>query len=225
MVSVPILARPGPLRGSRAVVSVGVPRGHRDVWATIYRRNVWRGPESRSGPGSGSAATRHVAPAIVGLVERRGFASVLDAACGDGFWMPDLPGYLGIDRSSIAIERSRALHPDRAYLVADVRDMDGPPFDLVILRDVVQHLTLEDGLAVVAAARRAGRFLLASTYRGGQNVGCDPARLLSGWAYDNDLEAAPFYLGPPLEVIPDGYAYEGDAVRDARKALGLWRSP
>jgi len=156
------------------------------------------------------------------LVERHGFTSVLDAACGDGFWMPDLPGYTGIDRSEWAVERSRALHPDRSYFVADIRDMESS-FDLVILRDVVQHLTLEDGLQVVAAARRVGRFLLASSYRGGQNTGCDPARLMRGWAYDNDLEVAPFHLGPPLEAIPDGYAYEGDSVRDERKVLGLWQ--
>jgi hypothetical protein len=178
--------------------------------------------ESLSGPGSGTAATRHVGPAIVELVARRGIASVIDAACGDGWWMPDLPGYLGIDRAPEAIAWSRQRHPGRRYLLGDLRALDVSA-DLVILRDVVQHLTLEDGLALVRAAMGRCRWLLASTYRGGSNVGCPPERLLAGWAYDDDLEAPPFSLGEPVEAIPDGFAYHGDAVRDPRKVLGLWQ--
>jgi SAM-dependent methyltransferase len=195
-----------------------------NVWSTIYERNVWRGTESLSGPGSGSAATRHVGPAIVELVERHGVTSVLDLGCGDSFWMPDLPGYFGVDVAPEAIARAKANHPERArrYHRIDLRSAGA--FDLVILRDVVQHLTLEEGVALVGLARAAGRWLLASSYRGGDNVGCDEPQLLRGWAYDADLEVAPFGLGEPLEVIPDGYAYDGDAVRDPRKVLGLWAS-
>ena len=79
-----------------------------NVWGRIYTENIWHGVESLSGPGSGSAATRHVAPAIVSLVERYGITSVLDVGCGDGFWMPDLPGYIGLDVSPVAIERGPA---------------------------------------------------------------------------------------------------------------------
>jgi SAM-dependent methyltransferase len=191
------------------------------VWGTIYERNVWAGSESLSGPGSGSAATRHVGPAIVSLVERYGITSVLDVGCGDAFWLPELPGYVGLDVSHVALERARLRHPERRYHLGDIRDMDVSA-DLVILRDVVQHLELAPGVGLVRAARGRGRYLLASTYRGGANVGCSQGALLRGWAYDNDLEAEPFSLGEPIEVIPDGYAYDGDAVRDPRKVLALW---
>jgi SAM-dependent methyltransferase len=190
----------------------------------IYRADIWQGSAygSRSGPGSGTAATAHVGPAIVELIERHDIRSVLDVGCGDSAWMPDLPHYVGIDPSREAVRLARERHPERHYLVGDIRKLRLLA-DLVILRDVVQHLTLKDGVELVKAARAAGNWVLASTYRGGANVGCNERQLLRGWAYDCDLERQPFGLSVPLEVVPDGYAWEGDSVRDERKVLGLWR--
>jgi hypothetical protein len=191
-------------------------------WSSIYQANVWAGTDSLSGPGSGAAATQHVGPAIVDLCSRYGIRTVIDAACGDGFWMPDLPGYLGIDRAPEAIAWSRTRHPHRQYIVGDLRTCDAQA-DLIILRDVIQHLSLSEGTALVRAALEKGRYLLASSYRGGHNTGISEAQLMRGLSYDDDLERPPFALGEPLEAIPDGYAYAGDDVRDERKVLGLWR--
>jgi SAM-dependent methyltransferase len=187
----------------------------------IYRRNGWNGVESRSGPGSGPAATARVAEAIVELVRRHGVRSVLDVGCGDGYWMPELPGYLGIDPAPSAIRTARSRHPERAYLVGDIRD-PGPwrkAYDLVLSRDAMQHLPLHVVADVLAAIRATGsRWLLASTYHPGRNVDIRP-----GGYYEPDLEAAPFSLGPPDEMVFDGWDYgKPGVVRDPRKYLGLW---
>lgn len=189
------------------------------VFDRIYRDNVWNGVESRSGPGSDTAATARVAPAILALVDELGISSVLDVACGDGYWMPPLPGYLGIDVAGEAIARSRRRHPDRDYLVGNVAAIAPRPFDLVIFRDAMQHLPLGDGLAALEAIRASGsRWLLASTYVGGENVDVGV-----GDCYSPDLAVAPFSLGPPERLIFDGYRYDDpDAARDPRKHLGLW---
>ena len=81
-----------------------------NVFEDIYRINAWNGVESKSGPGSGPVATAHVAAAIVELVDELGARSVLDAACGDGYWMPDLPGYTGIDIAPEAIRIAQRRH-------------------------------------------------------------------------------------------------------------------
>lgn len=190
-----------------------------NVFSRIYRANAWNGVESLSGPGSGSAATGPVATALRELVAELGITSVLDAACGDGWWMPDLPGYVGVDVAPEAIRRSRRRHPNRLYRVGDFATMPLPRFDLVIVRDVLQHLSLAHGAAAIDALRRTGsRWLLASTYTGGANVD-----IADGDCYAPDLEAAPFDLGPPARRIFDGYAYhEGGGVRDERKHLALW---
>lgn len=192
------------------------------VFSEIYQRNGWNGVESLSGPGSGPAPTAPIAAAIEELVWRLNIQSVLDVGCGDGYWMPDLPGYVGIDVAPEAIELARSRHPDRAYLVTDVDDerIRAGRFDLVITRDAMQHLSFADGLALLEGIRRTrSHWLLGSTYVGGDNVD-----VATGECYSPDLSAAPFDLGPALELIVDGYGYEHPGeIRDARKHLGLWK--
>lgn len=189
------------------------------IFDTIYRGNLWNGEESLSGPGSGASATMRVAPAITALVEELDVRSVLDVACGDGYWMPDLPGYLGIDVSAEAIRRARKLHPERSYRVTDVRTASLQAFDLVIVRDVIQHHSLTGGQAILDAVARTGsRWMLASTYVAGENFDVP-----TGDCYWPDLTALPFFLGVPERLIFDGYGYaDPDEIRDPRKHLGLW---
>jgi SAM-dependent methyltransferase len=184
----------------------------------IYRGNLWSGVESLSGPGSGSAATDPVKGRIVELVERLGVRSVLDVGCGDGFWMPDLPGYLGLDVVPQAIRMARKRHPKRLYALGTIHAMR-PKAELVIIRDVIQHLPFAEALALLDAVSGTGAmWLLASTYRGGANRDIE-----AGDCYSPDLTAEPFSLPEPTELIPDGYAYhDGGGVRDATKYLGLW---
>lgn len=191
------------------------------VFSEIYRENRWNGVESRSGPGSGDAATEHLRSAILELVAELEVASVLDAACGDGYWMPDLPGYTGVDVAPEAIALARRRHPERRYLVGSLATMRLPRVDLVIFRDALQHLSLRDGVEALAAiVDSRPRWLLASSYAGGENVD-----IVTGEAYSPDLTAPPFGFGPPERVIFDGHHYhrhDTGEVRDARKFLGLW---
>lgn len=194
------------------------------VFDRIYRTNAWNGKESRSGPGSGYAATETIARELAALVAELGVTSVLNAGCGDDLWTPDLPDYAGIDVSREAILSARARHPQRRYAVDDVRRFVArpvfEPFDLVIIRDAIQHLPLVDGREVLEAVSRSrARWVLASTFVGGMNVD-----VAIGEAYSPDLMAEPFWMGQPERLIFDGWGYEdGTAVRDPRKHLGLWR--
>lgn len=185
----------------------------------IYADNGWSGDESLSGPGSGLVPTRPVADALVQLVRSLGVHSVLNAACGDDMWMPDLPGYLGIDIVPLAISRARHNHPNRAYAVGDARSITLPAFDLVLVRDVFQHLSYEDGQQLLGNIAASGsRWLLASTFMGGPN-----RDIVTGEAYRADLEAAPFGLPPAGQRIFDGYDYKKpNEERDPDKWLALF---
>jgi SAM-dependent methyltransferase len=131
------------------------------VFSDIYRMNAWQGDESLSGPGSGSTATAHLAADIVAMVAELDIRSVLDVACGDGYWMPDLPGYTGIDVAPEAIELARARHPERRYLVGSAATVRLPRADLVIFRDALQHLSFR-----VREHRHTERCLLLAQPRG-----------------------------------------------------------
>jgi SAM-dependent methyltransferase len=190
-----------------------------DVFDRIYRTNAWAGSESLSGPGSGTSATWRTAQAVQELVARLGVTSVLDVGCGDGYWMPELPGYLGVDVSWAAITAARAHHPGRRF--EQLRPgWPMPRADLVVCRDAVQHLPLEEGVELLRRAWREAqpRWLLLSTFVGGENVD-----VAVGEAYSPDLTQPPFGLPAPLELIPDGWSYDGSpGMRDPRKHLGLW---
>jgi len=148
--------------------------------------------------------------------------SVLDVGCGDGYWMPDLPGYIGIDVSKVSIDLSRLRHPSRSYIRCNLLDTTMRA-DLIILRDVVQHLSLEEGTALVHAAHERCQWLLASTYVGGENTGLNREQQERGYGYPNDLTVDPFHLGQPVNTYFDGAGWQDPAeVRDKRKVLGLW---
>lgn len=197
------------------------------VFDDIYRRNAWNGVESLSGPGSGSAPTKNLTAALLELVTQLDIKTVFDAACGDGFWMPDLPGYMGIDISGEAVAKAKARHPHRIYDRGDIRTYLIPKVDLLICRDVIQHLSFADGLDVLNAIKKAApKWALLSTYINTENIDIEPAVTSSGMGYCPDLTKPPFSMPPPERHIPDGYGWEpenADQVRDPRKMLGLWR--
>jgi len=185
------------------------------IFDSIYRDNLWNGVESRSGPGSGDIATRALPDELRFIVHLHEISSVLDVGCGDGYWMPELPGYVGCDVSEIALRLARRRHPERTY----VRKWPTGYFDLVIIRDVIQHLPLAAGLELLERVRAmAPRFLLASTYVGGLNVD-----IPIGDAYSPDMQADPFSLPEPAYWIFDGSHYhQTSEPRDPTKFLALW---
>lgn len=186
------------------------------IFDQIYRDNLWNGVESLSGPGSGDLATRMIPAELSFITERYRITSVLDVGCGDGYWMPDMPGYVGLDASLIALDLARERHPDREYVETWP---EGRRFDLIIVRDVIQHIPLADGLRVIERVRDSmPRFMLASTYVGGLNINIE-----IGDAYSPDLQREPFNLPEPVYWIFDGYHYhETDEPRDPTKYLALW---
>jgi SAM-dependent methyltransferase len=183
-----------------------------EVFDEIYRSNAWEGVESLSGPGSGSDATRALIPQLLALIERLEVKSVLDVGCGDGYWTPDLPGYIGVDVSQMAIDLARVRHPERDYRI----DLEGAPLercDLALVRHVMQHLSLEDGRWLLTRVRASGaQWLLATTYMKGANRNVE-----TGDGYHIDLRKPPFDLGEPAQTLADpGGSWDLDC------RLGLW---
>ena len=58
---------------------------------SIYKRNLWNGAETRSGPGSSKAATEKLAKWLPKLMTEINATSILDVPCGESYWIPDLP--------------------------------------------------------------------------------------------------------------------------------------
>lgn len=169
-----------------------------------------------SGPGSSLVATGLLRRWLPALLKGMGITSVLDAPCGDGLWMPDLPGYVGVDLVPAVVARAQRRHPERTYIVADVCENKLPQVEAVFSRDGMQHLSLADGLAALRNFRRTGAtWLIASTHENGKNVDVE-----TGGYYEPDLEAYPFLLGTPWCVVEDGRWDSG--VVYPHKYIGVW---
>lgn len=192
-----------------AVIETSRSAAFRKVW----QRNLWRGAETRSGPGSGSQATTALRTALPTVLES--CRSVLDVGCGDCFWQPELPGYVGIDIVPEAVAAARIRHPRRHFLVLDGVAGPLPRADAVLCRDTFTHLSLADGLTLLANIRATGaKVLVATTFIGGVNIGADATD-----HYRPDMTSAPFNLGPPRLLLPDGQ-HPGYVVPE--KQLGVW---
>lgn len=200
----------------RDLVSGRPITGRSLAFRRIWSRNTWRGDETNAGPGSGTVATAGVVRFLGAIAAEYGITSIVDAGCAESFWMPDLPGYIGVDIVPEAIASARERYPDRDFRVLDIVSDDLPPTDAVILRDVLQHLPLADGLAVIDNVRRSGaRIMIASTHNGGTNRDIP----VGGW-YPIDMTAPPFGFGLPDRAIDDGVWATG--VRFPDKRIGVW---
>jgi len=105
------------------------------------------------------------------------------------------------------IERARLNAPDKEFRVLDILEEDLPTADAVMCRDFLQHIPDRMVSRVLGKLRRFP-VLIATSYCNSENVEMDPAR---GFRRLN-LQAAPFNLGPPSEII----------VESADHVLGVW---
>ncbi len=122
-------------------------KGYRtSVFERIYRGNLWADPESVSGTGSGQAATAVVRRELPELFRRLGVRSLLDAPCGDFYWMREIVGelerYTGVDIVPELIQRNADAFGSEtvSFLCADIAADPLPPADLVLCRDCFIHL-------------------------------------------------------------------------------------
>lgn len=199
-----------------------------ETFEEIYQTNFWEGEESLSGPGSGHFATHRLPWELMLFKDQWDKKdqpqSFLNVACGDDFWTPWLPGYIGVDVAPTAIARAKERHPNRTYIELDAVREELPTCDVVIVRDCIQHLPLEDGLALLENIRKSGtKWMIVSTFVDGVNEDIEV-----GDAYRNNLCEAPFNEGEPLKWIPDGYStteLEMIPTRDKGKFLGIWSMP
>ena len=188
-------------------------------FGAIYRDRMWQNPETASGFGSTLAATGQLRRGLNDFFRRNDIASWLDAPCGDANWQPHVRfsgRYTGIDivPDMIAANRERI---DRSGWQFEVRDIVSdalPAADLVLCRECMNHLPLDDGVRALANLERAaGKFLLVTDYPQCRDNAQQPA----SFRYRPlNLTLAPFGLR-----TPDAWIDEDD--HEPGKRIAIWR--
>lgn len=188
-----------------------------------YRGRCWGGgpDESASGPASSLASTEELRLALPALLRDLGVRTLLDAPCGDFFWMSrtrlSLDRYIGADIVPELIDEVRRRHgaPGREFIVADLTRDRLPVADAVLCRDCLTHLSLRKAAAALENIRRgASTYLLATTFPGAVAVNRDI--LTGGWRM-LDLRLPPFNLPAPIRLLDDWSQVPG-------RKLGVWRT-
>jgi len=194
-----------------------------DVFARIYRENIWGSAESRSGPGSTKARAADFLDDVVALLRRRQVRSVVDAGCGDFSWagvVADVVDrYIGVEVVPELVERHQReqLRPGARFMCADFSSADLPEADLILSRDSLVHLSFADIDRALANFERSGATYLLTTTFIERDRNDD---IVTGDWRPLNLQAAPFHWPEPIDLVDERCTHTGGIYRDKR--IGLW---
>ncbi|KAF0102859.1 MAG: glycosyl transferase family protein [bacterium] len=124
-------------------------------FTTIYDKHTWLG-QSMSGPGSDANRTAVFRTYLEEFIRDKGIRSVVDLGCGDWSYsrLVDWGGtnYTGIDVVESVIERNRTQYGSErvSFSCLNAATTDLPAADLLIAKEVLQHLPNADILAILS---------------------------------------------------------------------------
>ena len=113
---------------------------HKEIFSDIYRRKLW-------GEGSGGGSLPPATAPFAALVRKYGAGKrVLDLGCGDGHAaaLYGIEQYTGIDVVPEMVEYCRQMHPWGKFECLDILSDPLPPAELVVCKEVTQHLCDQD---------------------------------------------------------------------------------
>jgi hypothetical protein len=192
--------------------------------------NIWGGKESVSGPGSDLLQTKVIRQEIPRLLKTYAIKKMLDAPCGDLFWMKEIlpeitdngTHYTGADIVLKLIEQNKTNFSNSRVDFKNIDLTSGPIpcVDLIFTRDCFIHLSFYNILAILENYKRSGStYLLVSTYTDDRKNTDVNHFYLYGRALN--MQKFPFYFGLPIQLITEGCTEGNGAYAD--KSLGLWK--
>ena len=193
----------------------------------IFDENSWGNSESISGEGSNLERTKVVRAKLPGLLARHGVRSILDAPCGDFYWMKEVPlgdiDYIGADIVPEIIAKDVEWYSAqrRRFVLCDLVSDPLPKADLILCRDCLVHLPYAETRRAIDNFTRSGAVWLLTTTFTGERTNRDIE--IGDWRPIN-LERAPYGFPRPVDVLNE----ESDEVDEELgafpdKSLGLWR--
>lgn len=183
-----------------------------EIFSAIYEKKLWAEQESVSGEGSTLAATEIVRRELPRLFDKFAIRSLLDAPCGDFYWMQYVVretgiAYHGADIVPPMIAKNNEAHGSATirFSVLDITRDAFPQADLWLCRDCLIHLSYRDILAALENFCASGiKYLLTTTTPESSTVAnCD---IPTGQYREINMFAAPFALKGALARIDDPHS-------------------
>jgi len=187
--------------------SCGELHDNETIFTEIFRNNLWGDPSSASGSGSNLQYTRRLRKQLPWVFANLNITSVLDAPCGDFFWMKEVKfydelNYVGGDIVGEMINQLGNKHSNskRNFVHLDVVNDMLPRADLWLCRDCFIHLSNDEVMrSLCNFVRSRIQYLLTTTY----NFGRYNSDINSGDLRYLNLTKGPFNLPKPLLLIRD----------------------
>jgi SAM-dependent methyltransferase len=211
---------------------------YKEVFTNIYENYGFGSTESRSGPGSTLEETKVLREKIRSLVIEKNIKSVVDIPCGDFHWMKEIvssfESYTGGDIVDEAIKTNNEKYSSSNinFINFDLINNPIPDADLLIVRDVIGHLPLEDGKKVIKNILKSNcKYLLSTTWAKKTDSGweiCGPNDIHRenegvnyGRFYPVNLMSAPFNFPLPELCLEEDVRVDNFEIGN-RKVLALW---
>ncbi|MFZ4771109.1 MAG: class I SAM-dependent methyltransferase [Ferruginibacter sp.] len=192
--------------------------------------NSWGDNDSLSGPGSNLIQTAIIRKEIPAILKKYQVTKMLDAPCGDFFWMRlireelfgILKSYLGGDIVPQLIRKNNELYGNDifSFIEFDITKDTLPEVDLIFTRDCFIHLSFVNIYKALKNYKNSGAtYLLVSTYTKKRRNKDVPNVFINGRAIN--LQTFPFYFPKPLELINEECTEGNNEYAD--KSLALWK--
>lgn len=212
---------------------------YKNVFTNIYENYGFGSNESRSGPGSTLDETKILRKKIKDLITAKNIKTVVDIPCGDFNWMKEIvssfESYVGGDIVKKAVEVNTQNYGNETtnFVEFDLITDKIPDADLLIVRDVLGHLPLENSKQVIHNILNSNcKYLLSTTWakkiddhtwtscKSGEvhreNEGVEYGRF-----YPVNLIASPFNFPEPDAYLEEDVRVDG-FENGNRKVLAFW---
>jgi SAM-dependent methyltransferase len=211
---------------------------YKDIFSNIYDNHGFGSLESRSGPGSTLDETQKLRESIKKIIKDKNIKSVVDIPCGDFNWMKEIvfnfESYIGGDIVKKAIEENNERYSNSRikFIEFDIVNDEIPNGDLLIVRDIIGHFPIEDGVKILKNILNSKcKYLLSTTWAKKigndwfpcekndvhrENEGVDYGRF-----YPVNLMSNPFNL-PNAEIYLEEDVMVDNFENGNRKTLALW---
>ena len=211
---------------------------YKNIFTEIYDNNGFGSIESKSGPGSTLDETKNLREKIKSIVKDKNIKSVVDIPCGDFNWMKEIvfsfESYIGGDIVEKAIEENNRKYSNSVinFISFDIVNDEIPQGDLLIVRDIIGHFPIDDGIKIMNNILNSKcKYLLSTTWAKKvgdkwmpckkndvhrENEGVDYGRF-----YPVNLMSEPFNL-PNAEIYLEEDVFVDNFENGNRKTLALW---
>jgi SAM-dependent methyltransferase len=171
---------------------------HETIFTNIYKLGTWD-ESGFSLSGSQIGVMQKYVEFLQDFLDKNEIHTVVDVGCGDWAFSRyiDWSGieYLGIDVVKCVIERNQALftEPNLTFIHGNALAMDLPEADLLICKDVFQHLSNSDIMRLLKQIYKF-KHCLFTDYVDPRTLSSRNPDITSGYYHPIDLTKPPFNL-------------------------------